>query len=103
MSDSIPDSCPKVFFDVTIGDKSAGRIVMALRSDVTPKCAENFRALCTGEKGVGSSGKNLHYKVLLKKLFPIFPHFFLRLLFYSPGDKIGINFPSCNSQIHASR
>ena len=75
MSDSIPDSCPKVFFDVTIGDKSAGRIVMALRSDVTPKCAENFRALCTGEKGVGSSGKNLHYKVALKNYFQYFPPF----------------------------
>merc|ERR1712087_677261 len=33
-----------------------------LRSDVTPKTAENFRALCTGEKGVGKSGKPLHFK-----------------------------------------
>merc|ERR1712183_926322 len=33
-----------------------------LRSDVTPKTAENFRALCTGEKGTGKSGKPLHFK-----------------------------------------
>lgn len=53
---------PKVFFDVTIGGKAAGRIVMELRADVVPETAENFRALCTGEKGVGQSGKPLHYK-----------------------------------------
>merc|ERR1711976_758047 len=37
-------------------------IVMELRADVTPKTAENFRALCTGEKGQGRSGKPLHFK-----------------------------------------
>merc|ERR1712007_175162 len=44
------------------GGTNAGRVVMELRKDVTPKTAENFRALCTGEKGTGSSGKPLHYK-----------------------------------------
>ena len=53
---------PQVFFDVTIGDKPAGRIVMELYADTVPKTAENFRALCTGEKGVGKSGKPLHFK-----------------------------------------
>jgi peptidylprolyl isomerase len=53
---------PKVFFDVTVGGTPAGRIVMELRADVTPKTAENFRALCTGEKGMGTSGQPLHFK-----------------------------------------
>ncbi|XP_074587008.1 peptidyl-prolyl cis-trans isomerase 2-like [Curcuma longa] len=53
---------PRVFFDMTVGGVRAGRIVMELFSDVVPKTAENFRALCTGEKGVGRSGKQLHYK-----------------------------------------
>ncbi len=50
-----------VFFDITIGGNPAGRIEMALYDD-TPKTSENFRALCTGEKGTGKSGKALWYK-----------------------------------------
>jgi len=53
---------PRTFFDITIGGNKEGRIVFELYSDITPKTAENFRALCTGEKGVGKSGKPLHYK-----------------------------------------
>lgn len=56
-------SNPKVFFDVSIGGRNAGRIVMELYADRTPRTAENFRALCTGEKGNGASGRPLHYKV----------------------------------------
>ena len=47
---------------MTIGGAPAGRIEMTLRADVVPKTAENFRALCTGEKGVGRQGKPLHFK-----------------------------------------
>jgi cyclophilin family peptidyl-prolyl cis-trans isomerase len=55
-------SNPKVFFDVTIGGKYIGRLIMLLFADATPKTAENFRALCTGEKGNASTGQPLHYK-----------------------------------------
>jgi len=55
-------SRPNVFFDITIGGKAAGRIVFQLYSDIVPKTAENFRCLCTGEKGIGRSGKPLCYK-----------------------------------------
>ena len=55
-------SNPRVYFDISIGGRSAGRIVFELFADVVPKTAENFRALCTGEKGTGISGKPLHYK-----------------------------------------
>lgn len=52
----------RVFFDVTVGGKAAGRVTFELYDDVVPRTAENFRALCTGEKGVGKAGKPLHYK-----------------------------------------
>merc|ERR1711939_631009 len=53
---------PNVWFDISIGGQSAGKVVFELYTDIVPKTAENFRALCTGEKGVGNAGKPLHYK-----------------------------------------
>ncbi|KAJ7766335.1 peptidyl-prolyl cis-trans isomerase [Mycena maculata] len=50
------------FFDITIGGKPIGRVVFSLYTDLVPKTAENFRALCTGEKGTGVQGKPLWYK-----------------------------------------
>jgi peptidylprolyl isomerase len=51
---------PRVFFDITIGDKPAGRIEMELFADTCPKTAENFLQLCVGTKN--KEGKTLHYK-----------------------------------------
>lgn len=54
---------PRVFLDVSIDGDPAEKLVIELYSDVVPKTAENFRALCTGEKGIGAStAKPLHYK-----------------------------------------
>lgn len=53
---------PIVFFDIQIGEDAPQRVEFELYKNIVPKTAENFRALCTGEKGVGASGKPLHYK-----------------------------------------
>ncbi|XP_023252770.1 peptidyl-prolyl cis-trans isomerase-like [Seriola lalandi dorsalis] len=53
-------SNPRVYFDVTANGASIGRVLMELRNDVVPKTAENFRALCTGEKGFGYKGCTFH-------------------------------------------
>jgi len=53
-------SNPVVFFDVTADGQPLGRIEMTLRADVVPKTVENFRALCTGEKGFGFKGCTFH-------------------------------------------
>ena len=56
---------PKVYLDITIGGKDAGRMTFELYADVVPKTAENFRALCVGateSKGYFKGGNTLQYK-----------------------------------------
>jgi len=58
-----PKRNPRVFMDILVDGERAGTIVLELFADIVPKTAENFRALCTGEKGVGRTTKKpLHYK-----------------------------------------
>mmetsp|Transcript_32899 Transcript_32899/g.105746 ORF Transcript_32899/g.105746 Transcript_32899/m.105746 type:complete len:344 (+) Transcript_32899:27-1058(+) len=52
-------SNPAVFLDVSVGGEAPQRVVLELFASVYPKTSENFRALCTGEKGVGKSGRPL--------------------------------------------
>jgi hypothetical protein len=54
---------PRVYMDIQLGMVPSGRIVFELYPDVAPRTAENFRALCTGERGLGPLSKvPMHYK-----------------------------------------
>ncbi len=63
---------PIVFLDISIDKERLGRIEFELFADC-PLTSENFRCLCTGEKGFGKSGKKLHYKGnILHRIIPDF-------------------------------
>ena len=72
-AETIDTVTSKVFFDIEIDGEKAGRIVFGLFGETVPKTAENFRSLCTGEKGVGNAGKALHFKnSLFHRIIPGF-------------------------------
>ncbi|CEM16397.1 unnamed protein product [Vitrella brassicaformis CCMP3155] len=78
---------PKVWFDISIGGRAMGRVTFLLYADVVPKTAENFRALCTGEKGKGQSQVPLHYKG--SYFHRIIPHFMCQGGDFTEGDGRG--------------
>ncbi|XP_040513554.1 E3 SUMO-protein ligase RanBP2 isoform X37 [Gallus gallus] len=54
------DTNPVVYFNVSANDEPLGRITMELFANIVPRTAENFRALCTGEKGFGFKNTTFH-------------------------------------------
>jgi hypothetical protein len=76
-------SNPVVYLDVAIGDQPPGRMTFELYRDACPLTADNFRALCTGETGLGLSGKQRHYKGTV--FHRIIPNFMLQVSPNSPA------------------
>merc|ERR1711920_13149 len=82
-----PKITHEVFFDVQIGDEAPQRITIGLFGDDVPKTVANFVSLCTGDKGMGQSGKPLHFKG--SKFHRIIPNFMIQGGDFTRGDGTG--------------
>merc|ERR1712209_104597 len=82
-----PKITHKVFFDVKIGDEAPERITIGLFGDDVPKTVANFVSLCTGDKGMGKSGKPLHFKG--STFHRIIPNFMIQGGDFTRGDGTG--------------
>jgi cyclophilin family peptidyl-prolyl cis-trans isomerase len=78
---------PTCFLEFSIGGTVAGRVFVKLYQDKTPVTCENFRNLCTGEKGLGRAGKALCYKYC--KVHRVVPTFCVQLGDFTKGDGTG--------------
>jgi peptidylprolyl isomerase len=68
----------KVYFDIGINNDYVGKIVLGLYGELQPRTVENFRSLCTGEKGVGKQGKPLFFKgATFHRIIPGFMYYLL--------------------------
>lgn len=100
--DAVKTERPRVFFDVSIDGKPSGRIEFELYRDVVPKTAENFRALCTGEKGMGTKQKPLHFKDSI--FHRVIPGFMLQGGDFTNGDEPAANrYTVLNSRMRTLR
>mmetsp|Transcript_20175 Transcript_20175/g.44031 ORF Transcript_20175/g.44031 Transcript_20175/m.44031 type:complete len:377 (+) Transcript_20175:59-1189(+) len=80
---------PHVFLDIVIGGRQPfeGRIEIELFNSLCPRTVENFRCLCTGEKGVGQSGRELCFRG--SKFHRIIPGFMCQGGDFTMGNGLG--------------